>query len=178
MWSVDHQSHQTTTNKTRNRNRHNPREKQESDSLPVNSLIRAIAQPNTNSSTSNTHTRTNGQLILTEDQNRNRSTHLHTGASARRVVGDLITHDLHDVVAVGDEAETDGQGNDGDLPERDVSLGRDGLAGLPCAVHAGPDADGVADVIGAVGEGRGAGGDDLDEGVEIFDFVAVFGGLD
>ena len=94
------------------------------------------------------------------------------------MVGDLVAHDLHDVVAVGDEAEADGQRDDGDLPERHVGFRRDGLARRPCAVHAGPDADGVADVVGAVCEGGGAGGDDLHEGVEVFDFVAVLGGLD
>ena len=39
------------------------------------------------------------------------------------MVGDLVTHDLHDVVAIGDEAEGDGQREHRKLPEWDRRLG-------------------------------------------------------
>lgn len=90
------------------------------------------------------------------------------------MVCDLVTHDLHDVVAVGDETDGDDSGQDSELPDRHGGLGASCLAGLPCGVDDGPRADSVADIVGAVGEGGGAGGEDLDEGVRVLDFVAVF----
>lgn len=84
---------------------------------------------------------------------------------------------LHDVVTVGDETEADGQGHDGDLPELDGGLGLVGLAGRPGLVHGTPDTDRVTDIVGAVSEGGSAGGDDLDEGVQVLDLVGVLGGV-
>ena len=81
----------------------------------------------------------------------------------------------HDVVTVGDETETDGQGDDSDLPKRDICLGADSLTGRPSRVHGSPDTNGVTDIIGTVCEGCGTGSDDLNEGVEVFDLVGVLG---
>lgn len=87
---------------------------------------------------------------------------------------------LHDVVAVGDETDGDGGGEDTQLPERHGSLGSSSVTGVPGAVDDSPGADGVTDIVGAVGEGGGAGGDDLDEGVGVLDLVGVLlgGGID
>lgn len=93
------------------------------------------------------------------------------------MVGELVTHDLHDVVSVCDETKADGEGHDRNLPKRNVLLRLNSLAGLPCAVHASPDTDGISDIVGAVSERRGAGSDDLDEGVEIFDLILIFRGV-
>ena len=84
---------------------------------------------------------------------------------------------LHDVVAVGDETERDHQGEDGELPDWDGSLGRCGVAGRPAGVDDGPGTDGVADVVGAVGERGGASGENLDERVGVLDFVGVLLGV-
>lgn len=81
----------------------------------------------------------------------------------------------HDVVTVSDETEADRQSDDGDLPQRDRGLGADSLASRPSRVHGSPDTDGVSDVVGTVCEGSSAGRDDLHEGIEVFDFVAVLG---
>lgn len=93
------------------------------------------------------------------------------------MVRDLVAHDLHDVVAVGDEANDDADRHDGDLPQRHFGFGGDRLARLPGAVHASPHTDRVSDVVGPVGKGSRAGGDDLHERVQVFDFVSVFGSL-
>ena len=84
---------------------------------------------------------------------------------------------LHDVVAVGDETERDHQGEDGELPDWDGSLGRCGVAGRPAGVDDGPGTDGVADVVGAVGERGGASCKNLDERVGVLDFVGVLLGV-
>ena len=79
----------------------------------------------------------------------------------------------HDVVTVSDKSETDGQGDDGDLPQRNIGLGADSLASGPSGVHSSPDTDGVTDIVSTVGEGCGTGSDDLNEGVEVLDLVRV-----
>lgn len=84
---------------------------------------------------------------------------------------------LHDVVAIGDQTNTDSQGQNGKLPNLYLSLGRGRAASLPCGVDDGPGTDRVSNVVGAVCKGGGAGGQDLDEGVGVLDLVAVLGGV-
>lgn len=84
---------------------------------------------------------------------------------------------LHDIVAVGDKAERDGQGEDGELPDGHGGLGRGGVAGAPGGVDDGPGADGVADVVSAMGERGSASGQDLHEGVGVLDLVRVLLGV-
>lgn len=72
---------------------------------------------------------------------------------------------FHDVVSVGDEPDTDGQRHDGDLPQGNGVFSGAGGARGPGGVHGGPDTDSVTNVVGTVGERRGASGDDLDVGV-------------
>jgi hypothetical protein len=81
----------------------------------------------------------------------------------------------HDVVTVSDETEADSQGDDSDLPQRNICLGADSLASGPSRVHGSPDTNGVANIVSTVGEGCSAGSDDLNEGVEILDLVGVLG---
>jgi hypothetical protein len=83
----------------------------------------------------------------------------------------------HNVVAVSDETEADGQGDDSDLPQRHVSLSTDGLTSRPSGVHGSPDTDSVADIVGTVSEGCGTGCDNLDERVKILNFVGVLGSM-
>ena len=93
------------------------------------------------------------------------------------MVGDLVTHDLHDVVSISDETKADGQGNNSNLPQLDGDLGLAGLAGAPGRVHGGPDTDSVTDIVGTVGERGSAGSDDLDKAVEMLDFIGVLCGV-
>lgn len=79
----------------------------------------------------------------------------------------------HDVVTVSDETETDGQSDDSDLPQGHICLGADSLASGPSRVHSSPDTNSITNVVSTVGERRGAGSDDLNEGVKVFDLVRV-----
>jgi hypothetical protein len=84
---------------------------------------------------------------------------------------------LHDVVTVSDETEADGQGDDSDLPQRNVCFGADSLTSGPSRVHGSPDTDGVTDIVGTVREGGSAGGDNLDEGVQVLGLVGILGSV-
>ncbi len=84
---------------------------------------------------------------------------------------------LHDVIAVGDETNADHSSGGTQLPERDIGLGGTGASGRPSSVHASPDTDGVADIVGTVGERSSAGSDDLDVRVEMLNLVGVLGGV-
>lgn len=64
------------------------------------------------------------------------------------------------------------------MPEWDFLLGGDGLTGSPGSVHTSPDTDSVSNIVGSVSERSSASSDDLDERVEIFDFVLVFLGVE
>lgn len=145
--------------------------------MPVDGLEGTVAETDTDGGASDAHTRRDRELVLGEDEDSDSGTHLHGATTRRRVVSDLVTHDLHDVVTVGDETEADGEGNDGDLPELDRDLLIAGLASAPGLVHGGPDTDSVTDIIGTVGERSSAGSDDLDEGVEMLDLIGVLGGV-
>lgn len=93
--------------------------------------------------------------------------------SARRVVSNLVAHDLHDIVAVGDETKGQGGREDSKLPDRDRSLGSSSVTSVPCRVDDSPGADSVTNVVGTVGERGSAGSEDLDEGVSVLDLVGV-----
>jgi hypothetical protein len=84
---------------------------------------------------------------------------------------------LHDVVSVSDETNADCQGDNGDLPKRNLLLGLGGVASAPGGVHTSPDTDGVTDIVGTVREGGSAGGDNLDEGVQVLGLVGILGSV-
>ena len=93
------------------------------------------------------------------------------------MVGNLVTHNTHDVVSVCDETDTDRQSNDSNLPKRDRSPRSDCCASRPSRVHSSPHTDGVTNIVGSVCERCGTGCDDLDERVEVFDLVLVLGSM-
>lgn len=152
MRSVDHESHQATSNETGDGDGHDPGEEQETDSLPVDGLVGSVAETDTDGSTCNAHGCRDGELVLREDEDSDGGTHFHGGSTRWGVVGDLVTHDLHDVVSIGNEPETDSEGHDGDLPERNIGLGGDGLTGGPGTVHTSPDSNSISDIVGSVSE--------------------------
>jgi hypothetical protein len=90
------------------------------------------------------------------------------------VVSDLVAHDLHDVVAVGDETKRQGSGQNSELPDGNGSLRLGGATGAPSTVDDGPGTDSVTDIVGTVGERSGTGSENLDEGVCVLDLVGVF----
>jgi hypothetical protein len=125
--SVEDNAHGQTTNSTGDRDGHDPGEDEETNSLPVDSLDGSVAETDTNGSTSDAHGSRDRERVLREDQDGESGTHLHRATcdelasvgqveeqvehtSARRVVGDLVTHDLHDVVTVGDQTKRQGGG--------------------------------------------------------------------
>jgi hypothetical protein len=79
------------------------------------------------------------------------------------VVGDLVTHDLHDVVSVCDETEGEGGGEDSKLPDGDGGLGCRGVTSVPGRVDDSPGTDSVTDIVGTVSERGSAGSKNLDE---------------
>ena len=110
------------------------------------------------------------------------------------MVGDLVTHDLHDVVAVGDQTNGDRRRDNSDLPDRHRCLALGGFAGRPGAVDNCPRRDGVSDIVGSylllarvqiqgreiartMSEGSSARSEDLDEGVRMLDLVGVLGSV-
>lgn len=68
------------------------------------------------------------------------------------MVGDLVTHNLHDVVAIGDETKRDGGRENGELPDWDRSLRLGSVASVPGTVDDSPGTDRVTDIIGTVSE--------------------------
>lgn len=93
MRSVEEEGSQAAANKSGNGNRHDPREDEEADSLPVDSLESAVAETNTDGGAGNAHGSRDGKLVLGEDKDSDGSTHFHGRATARGVVSDLVTHD-------------------------------------------------------------------------------------
>jgi hypothetical protein len=89
------------------------------------------------------------------------------------VVGDLVTHDLHDIVSVGDQTERQGSGENSQLPDGDRGLGLGGVTGGPGRVDDSPGTDSVTDIVGTVSEGSSAGSENLDERVGVLDLVGV-----
>lgn len=80
---------------------------------------------------------------------------------------------LHDVVHVENKPGANCNCDDSQLPDGNGGLSGRDIASLPGGVNRGPRADGVPDIIGAVGERCGAGSDDLDKRVPVLDLVRV-----
>ena len=92
VWSIEDYAHDYTSQSASDGNRHDPREEQEANSLPVDCLEGAVAEPNTHGSTGDTHGSRDGKGVLREDENGDGGTHFHGGTSAWRVVRDLVAH--------------------------------------------------------------------------------------
>ncbi len=161
--SVEDDTHGKTTNGTGDGNGHDPGEDKETNSLPVDSLDSPVAETDTDGSTSDAHGCRDRERVLGEDQDGEGSTHLHRATTRRRVVGDLVTHDLHDVVTVGDQTKRKSGREDSKLPDGDGSFGLSGITGVPGRVDDSPGTDSITDIVGTVSERGSAGGENLDE---------------
>lgn len=75
--SVENDAHGHTADGTGNGNGHDPREDEETDSLPVYSLDGTVAKTDTDGGTSDAHGGGDGERVLREDQDGERSTHFH-----------------------------------------------------------------------------------------------------
>lgn len=89
------------------------------------------------------------------------------------MVGNLVAHDLHDVVAVCDETNRNGGREDGKLPDRDGSVLGRGLAVHPGVVNHRPRSDRVTNIVGAVSKRCSASSENLDKRVDVLDLVGV-----
>jgi len=150
--SVEEQTHEDTTECTGDWNSHDPGQNEETNSLPVYSLEGTIAETNTDGCSSDAHGCRNWERVLGEEEDGDGGTHLHRATSGWRVICDLVTHDLHDVVTIGDETERNGGRENSELPDWDRLLGGSCVTSLPCRVDDGPWTDRVTDIIGTVSE--------------------------
>ena len=123
MRGVKEETHEDTTDGSSNGDGHDPGKQQEAYSLPVDGSEGAVAETDADGGTGDAHTSGDGQGVLGEDEDTDSGTHFHGGATGWGVVGELVAHDLHDVVAVGDETEGDGEGENSELPDGDGGLG-------------------------------------------------------
>ena len=149
---IKHNTTSHTRNSTSNRNRHDPGEDEETHSLPVDSFHSAVAETDTDSGAGNAHGGGDGKRVLREDEDSESGAHFHGATSAGGVVGDLVAHDFHDVVAVGDETERERGGEDNELPDGYWGLAGGGATCVPGRVDDGPGTYGVTNVVGAVGK--------------------------
>lgn len=97
---VECQTHETATDQTSDGDGHDPGEDQQEDPLPVDGAEAAVAETDTNGGTSDAHGGGDGELVLGEDKDGDGGTHLHGGATAGGVVGDLVTHDYFLLAAI------------------------------------------------------------------------------
>jgi hypothetical protein len=90
---IKEETHQNTAESAGNRNGHNPGSNKQTNTLPVDSLVGAVAETNADGSTSDAHRGRDGERVLREDEHRDGGAHFHAAAARRRVVRDLVAHD-------------------------------------------------------------------------------------
>ncbi|KAK6833440.1 hypothetical protein PG987_008134 [Apiospora arundinis] len=152
---------------------HDPRQHEQTDSLPVDGLDGAVAETDTDGGTGDAHRRRHRQRVLREDENGDGGTHFHGAASAGGVEVWDVELTLHDVVTIGAETDRDPESEHSKLPDGDAGSLVGSLAGGPGVVDDSPGADRVTDIVGTVSERGSAGSEDLDEGVGVLDLVGV-----
>jgi hypothetical protein len=93
------------------------------------------------------------------------------------VIGDLVAHDLHNVVAVGDKTKRQSCREDGKLPDGNRRFGLGGFTCVPGAVDDGPGSNGVTDIVGTVSKRGSASSENLNKRVCVLDLVRVLLGM-
>ena len=71
------------------------------------------------------------------------------------MIGELVTHDSHDVVSVSDETHDENDGQDCDLPSSDWKFGFGDISRVPGCVNYGPRSDCVSNIVGTMSERGG-----------------------
>jgi hypothetical protein len=84
MGSVEDDGHGNTTDGSSDGDGHDPREDEETDSLPVDGLDGAIAETDTDGGTGDAHGGGDGEGVLRKDEDGKRGTHFH-GATWREL---------------------------------------------------------------------------------------------
>ena len=91
--SIEEETHKHTAEGTSDRDRHDPGGDEQADTLPVDSLVSAVAEADADGSTGDAHGGRNGEGELRENQDSDSCAHFHAAAARWGVVGDLVTHD-------------------------------------------------------------------------------------
>lgn len=172
---MNNKSHDTPRDRRRNRHSQYPPPKNPHRHPPIHSLPIPITQPDGDRRANNTLRSTHWQSQATGQKHRQRTPQFHAEPPAGGVQGQSVAEVFHHVVAPGGEADNDGEAAEGECPDGHGDGRGDGV-GLPDEVDCCQWADGVGDVVGAVGEGLRCRGQDLEEGVEVFGLVVVVGG--
>lgn len=107
------------------------------------------------------------------EEDGDRGAELHGETTGRRVHGQSVTEDGHDVVAVSGQADDDHTSTKGEHPSWRRRIRGGGPTSVPNLVDGGKRSDGVGDIVGTVGERGGTGGHDLKEGVQVLGLVGV-----
>jgi hypothetical protein len=79
-------------------------------------------------------------------------------------------------VAVGGETDDEHDTSEDELPDLGRSVLAERVSGRPDGVDGGEGTDGVGEIVGAVGKGGRAGGENLEERVEVLGLVVVLDG--
>jgi hypothetical protein len=93
---VKEKTHQNTAKRASDRDCHDPRSNEQSDTLPVDCLVSAVAKSNADGGTGNAHRRRDGEGKLRKDEDGDGGAHFHAAAARRRVVGDFVAHDCEE----------------------------------------------------------------------------------
>ena len=176
MRGVDQDTGQAPRNDTSARQRDDPAKVNPRNHAPVNSPPRTSAETNTDGRTRDTLGSRDGERETRGHDDGDGGAELHGETARGRVQRDAVAELAHHVVAVEPETDGDGGAAVGEDPDGDVGGLLDLVGALPDDVDGGEGADGVGDVVGAVREGGGRGGQDLEEGVGVLGLVVVVGG--
>lgn len=144
----------------RGRTHHDP-----CNSLPVDCLGVTVAKSNTDGGTSDAHGGGDGETVLGSENDGNGGSKFHRESTRGRVKSDVVTESTHDVVTVSGESDDDAGSSHDEDPDGNGRLLFGEGAGGPAVVDDGVGTDGVGDIVGSVGEGSAASGQDLDERV-------------
>lgn len=80
---VDEETHEHTAKSTCDRNRHDPGSDEQANTLPVDSLVGAVAETDADGGTGDAHRGRDGEGELREDQDGDRGAHFHAAAAGR-----------------------------------------------------------------------------------------------
>lgn len=148
---IDDDGHQTAGNDPGDRQRDDPTEIDPSYHPPIDGLDVTRAQAHPDRRARDALRRADRQRQSCRHHHRQRTSQFHGEATRRRMQRQSVSEVAHDVVAIGPEANDDGDGAVDENPDGDRAFGRE-FAGAPDEEDGGEGAQRVGDVVGAVRE--------------------------
>lgn len=139
---------------------------------PVDGLVVTSAETDADGRTDDTLGSRHRERETSSHDNGQRGAKFHAETTTRRVQRDAVAQVADEVVTVGPEADGYRRTTEDKDPDGHFGVFGGGV-GAPDLVDGGQRAHGVRDVVGAVGEGGGRGGHDLQEGVEVLNLEIV-----